>query len=96
MKVIRTMNNLNKGDSDKYHDGEGKMDAIWLKVRITTKESGTWTIETGTGSYRNRNFRDRKKVNLESPLHGLTKERIYYSSTSAFVYWRLVNESLVD
>ena len=48
-----------KGDSDKYHDGEGKMDAIWLKVRITTKESGTWTIETGTGRYRNRNFRER-------------------------------------
>ena len=55
------MNNLNKGD--KYHDGEGKMDAIWLKVRITTKESGTWTLETG------------KKWLLESPLHGLKKRK---------------------
>ena len=26
------------------------MDAIWLKVRITTKETGHWTIETGTGT----------------------------------------------
>ena len=69
LKVIRTMNNLNKGDSDKYHDGEGKRDAIWLKVRITTKESGTWTINTGTGT-----LETGKKWLLESPLHGLKKK----------------------
>ena len=27
------------------------MSALWLKVRITTKETGTWTIETGTETF---------------------------------------------
>ena len=35
--MIRTMNNLNKGDSDKYHDGEGKMDAVYEAVESVKK-----------------------------------------------------------
>ena len=35
---------------DKYYDGDRKMDSIWLKVKITTKETGAWTIETGRGT----------------------------------------------
>ena len=46
--MITTEETGTKGD--KYYDGDRKMDSIWLKVRITTKETGTWTIETGTGT----------------------------------------------
>ena len=52
--------------------------------RTETLATGTGTLETG------------KKWLLESPLHGLKKERIYYSSTCALVYSRLVNKILVD
>ena len=46
--MITTEETGTKGD--KYYDGDRKMDSIWLKVRITTKETGTWTIEKGTGT----------------------------------------------
>ena len=45
---ITTEETGNKGG--KYYDGDRKMDTIWLKVRITTKETGKCTIETGTGT----------------------------------------------
>ena len=31
----------------KYYDADRKMDAFWLKGRITTKDTGTGTLETG-------------------------------------------------
>ena len=46
--MITTEETRSKGD--KYYDGDRKMDSIWLKVRITTKETGAWTIETGRGT----------------------------------------------
>ena len=48
-----------KGDN--YYDGDRKMNAIWTNVRITTKETGTWTIETGGGT-------------LELPFAGLKRK----------------------
>ena len=73
---------MNKGENyyrgagtkgDKYHDGDRKMDAIWLKVRITTKVTGTWTIKTGTGPLvtGRGTFETGKKWILEALLSGL-------------------------
>ena len=60
----------------KYYDGNRKMDAFWLKVRITTKDTGTGTLETG------------KKWPLEAPLRGLKKnKKLNLNEESRELHW---------